>query len=282
MLRLEVVSLRSHIGESEALVVRRLRGRCARFVFALSAIEILIEIEQAEQIVFSFQLRVLLVQLDEVLRGTVSLFGDEADIVLLLKFEHLVLGAPQIFFDLDELLGNRRRDGRALVFPHALFEIEILLHHRVQKGLGVIRCAPDGDQIENRGARFLRDRDLDLDRLHFRMGRADEGFRAAPHFRALHELNLSAVEIDAVFAVDGALRDIHFSGEHHFAHRLEGGRRLINEPGLDEKPHANSQERNPPAALEERFVTVKAREERGAPRSGCGTIVGRGWHKVTC
>ena len=111
MLRLEVVSLRSHIGESEALVVRRLRGRCARFVFALSAIEILIEIEQAEQIVFSFQLSVLLVQLDEVLRGTVPLFRNEPDVILLLKFEHLVLSAPQIFFHLDELLGDRRRDG---------------------------------------------------------------------------------------------------------------------------------------------------------------------------
>jgi hypothetical protein len=89
-------------------------------------------------------------------------------------------------------------------------------------------------------------------------------------------LNLRAVKINAVLAVDGALADIQLSGEHHLAARLERGRCLINEPGLNKKPEANSQNRNPPAALQKRLVTMKTGYERGAPRSGGGTIGGGG------
>ena len=39
------------------------------------------------------------------------------------------------------------------------------MHDRVQVGLGVIRRAPDGDEIEDRSARSLDDRDVDQDAL---------------------------------------------------------------------------------------------------------------------
>ena len=51
------------------------------------------------------------------------------------------------------------------------------------------------------------------------MGGANERFRAAFDLGALHELNLGAVKIDAVFAVNRALGDVQLAREHHFAGR---------------------------------------------------------------
>ena len=71
------------------------------------------------------------------------------------------------------------------------------------------------------------------------MGGTDELLGTLSHFLALHQLDLGAVEIDVVFAVDGALADIELAGQHHFAARFKRRRSLINEPGLDEKTKAN-------------------------------------------
>src|ERR1043165_5721165 len=97
------------------------------------------------------------------------------------------------------------------------------------------------------------------------MSRADELLSAVPHFLALHQLNLSAVEVNAVLAVDRALADVEFAGEHHLAGRLKRRRRLINQPGLNEEPEANRQNGDPPTALQKRLVTMQPRNESGAP-----------------
>src|ERR671929_23174 len=87
------------------------------------------------------------------------------------------------------------------------------------------------------------------------------------HLLALHQLDLRAVEIDGVFAVDRALADVELPSEHHFGPRFERGRRLVNVPGGDEEAEADGENGNPPAALEKGFVTMKARDKSGAP--GC-------------
>jgi len=159
----------------------------------------------------------LLVQAHEIGGRAVSFLLDEADIILLLEFKHFIFAGPQILFHRDKLLGNRGRDVMPLVITHPFLEIEILLHERVEIGLRVFGGAANRLEVENRRTRLLRDRDLDRHRLHFRVGRADERFRTASHFRALHELNLGAVEIHVVFAVDRVLADVQLTGEHHLA-----------------------------------------------------------------
>ena len=109
----------------------------------LRAIQILIEIEQTKEIVFGLERGVLLVQADEIGGRAVPLFLDEADVILLLKFEHFVFAVPQILFHLDKLLGDRGGDVVPLVLAHPLLEIEILLHERVEVGLRVIGGAAD-------------------------------------------------------------------------------------------------------------------------------------------
>ena len=136
----------------------------------MRAVEVLIEIEQVEQGVLGFQLGVLLIQFDQVSGGAVSLFLNEADVVLLLELEHLVFAVAQIFFDLNELFGNAGRNFVAAALTHASLEIEIFLHDRVQIGLGVIGRAANRGKIENRGARFLDNEYLHRDRLQFGMG----------------------------------------------------------------------------------------------------------------
>ena len=49
----------------------------------------------------------------------------------------------------------------------------------------------------------------------------------------VHQLNLGAVKILVVFAIDRALADIQFAGEHHLARGKERGRRLEKEPRFD-------------------------------------------------
>ena len=156
--------------------------RLARAVAGLAAVEILVEVELLEQLVLGLQRGVLLIELNEIRGGAVSFFLDEADVVLLLEIEHLVFAVAQVFLDLDELLGDRRGDVVALVLTHPFLEIEILLHDRVQIGLRVIRRGADRLQIENRGARLLRDDDVDLDRLQLRMCARE---RALPRCGAL-------------------------------------------------------------------------------------------------
>ena len=118
----------------------------------------------------------------------------------------------------------------------------------------------------------MHDGDFHHDRLHLGMSRADELLGAASHFLALHQLNLGAVEVDAVFAVNRALADVQFAGEHHLAAGLERRRCLINQPRLNKKPEANRENGDPPAALQERLVTMEPGDERGAPGSGSGPI----------
>ncbi len=119
------------------------------FHLVLSTIEVLIEIEEVEQIVFGFQGGVVPVQLHKESGRAVPFFGNEANIVLLLKFEHFVLGRAQIFFGLNELLGDAGNDELALVFSHPLLKIEILLHDGIQIRLCVIRGAADRRKLED-------------------------------------------------------------------------------------------------------------------------------------
>ena len=105
LFRFEVISFGTDVrkGHSRRLLISRLRPCCraVRIILALGAIEVLIQIEQTEKIVFRFQLRVLLVQPHKVSGRAIPLFLNETNVVLLLKIEHLVLVAAQIFLDLD-------------------------------------------------------------------------------------------------------------------------------------------------------------------------------------
>ena len=206
----------------------------------LGAVEVLIEIEEVEQVELSFELRVLLIQFDEISGGAGAVFLNKADVVLLLELKHFVFAVAQIFFCLDELLGNASRNLAATAFAQPAFEIEILLHDRIQIGLGVIRRASDRRDIKNRGAGFLPDRDLHRHGLQFRMRRTNERFGAVPNFRALDQLNLRAVEVDLVFAVNRPLRNVHLPGHHHLAGGEISGRALVNQKGLDEETEADS------------------------------------------
>ena len=94
--------------------------------------------------------------------------------MFLLEFQHFVFAIAEILFNLDQLLGDRGRDVAALVGAHAFLYVEIFLHHGIEIGLSVIRRRADRFQFENRGARFLSDRESDFDRWQFRMCRADE------------------------------------------------------------------------------------------------------------
>ena len=189
----------------------------------MGAVEVLVEIEQVEQVVLSFELSVLLIQFDQILGGTVPLFLNEADVVLLLELEHFIFAVPQIFFDLNELLGNSGRNFVAAVLAHSAFEIEILLHDCIQIGLGVLGRAANRSQVKNGSARLLQHRDFNRKR-----------FSAMSHFRALHQLNLCSVKIDAVLAVNRALCDVQLSCQHHFTGRKVGRRHLVNEKRLNE------------------------------------------------
>ena len=199
----------------------------------MGAVEVLVEIEQVEQVVLSFKLSVLLIQFDQILGGTVPLFLNEANVVLLLELEHFIFAVPQIFFDLNELLGNSGRNFVAAVLAHSAFEIEILLHDCIQIGLGVLGRAANRSQVKNGSARLLQDRDFNRNRLQFRVRGTNERFSAMSHFRALHQLNLCPVKIDAVLAVNRALRDVQLSCQHHFTGRKVGRRHLVNEKRLD-------------------------------------------------
>ncbi len=85
---------------------------------------------------------------------------------------------------------------------------------------------------------------------------------------ALHELNLGAVKIDVVFTINRALGNVQFACENHLAGGKKRRRRLINEPGLDEKPETDRQNRNPPAPEEQRFVAVQPGNKCSGPGSG--------------
>src|SRR3712207_7801645 len=56
-----------------------------------------------------------------------------------------------------------------------------------------------------------------------------EALGAAAHLRALHDLDLRAVKIDVVFAVNGVLADVQLAGEHHLAraHELRSEERRV-------------------------------------------------------
>ena len=111
LFRFQIISFGADIGKGHTFVFIRLRSRRGvRVRFALGAIEILIEIEQIEQIVFGFERGVLLIQPNEISGGAVPLFLNEADVVLLLELEHLVFGVAQIFFGLDQLFGDAGGD----------------------------------------------------------------------------------------------------------------------------------------------------------------------------
>ena len=204
-----------------------------RIHFDLSTVEVLIEIEQVEQVILSFELRILLIQFDQISGGAGAVFLNEANVVLFLELEHFVFAVAQIFFDLNQLLGNASGNFVAAVCTHPAFEIEILLHGRVEIRLSVLGFATDGGKIENRSARFLENKNIDRYRLKLGMRRTNERLRAVPHFRALHQLNLRAVKINAVFAVHCALRDVEFAGKHHLAGRLILRRGLINQKRFD-------------------------------------------------
>ena len=248
----------------------------------MRAIQVLVEIEQTEEIIFSLERSELLVQPDEISGGAVPFFLDKTDVIFLLKFEHLVLAVPQVLLHGDKLLADRGGNVVALVLAHPFLEIEILLHDGVEVGLSVLGGAADSGQVKNRSARLLHDRNLDRNRLHFRVGGADKRLGAATHLRALHELDLGAVKVNAVFAVDRVLADVQFTGEHHLARGKEFRRRLVNQPGLHKKAEANRQDRNPPAPQEQRFVAMDSREYRRAPGGRGGTIRSNSLHKITC
>src|ERR1700731_763510 len=163
LLRLSVIAFRSNVRKRQTLIVRTLTTR--RVGSVLRAVEVLVEIEQVEQVVLSFLLSVLLIQFDQILGGAVTLFLNEADVVLLLELEHFIFAVTQIFFDLNELFGNSRRNFVATVLAHSTFEIEILLHSRIQIGLGVLGCAANRGQIKNGRARLLQDGDFNRYRL---------------------------------------------------------------------------------------------------------------------
>src|SRR5207248_7604194 len=159
-----------------------------------------------------------------------------------------------------------------LALSHSPFEIEILLHHRVEVSLSVVWQATNCLKLENGSARPLRDGKLDRRRLKFGISGTDQGGGAATHFRALHQLDLGAVKVDVIFAVDWALVDVELSGHHHFAGGLEGGRGLKNEPGLHEKTATNGKQENPPSPKQERFIAINPREKRGGPRRRGGAL----------
>src|SRR5262245_12300022 len=94
------------------------------------------------------------------------------------------------------------------------------------------------------------------------MGGTDERFGTSLHFVTLHELNLGAVEIVGVFAVNRVLGKVQFPGEHHLARGKEGVWSLENHPGADKKTKRNSEQWNPPAPPEERLVTVQTSDNR--------------------
>ena len=97
----------------------------------------------------------------------------------------------------------------------------------------------------------MRHGDVHFDRLHFRMGGTDERLGAATHLGTLHELDLRAVKVHAVFAVNGRVINIQLAGKNHLRAGKEGRRRLVNQPRLNKKTEANRQQGNPPAALQE-------------------------------
>src|ERR1051326_2300904 len=104
------------------------------------------------------------------------------------------------------------------------------------------------------------------------MRRANQRLGIAFHFRALHQLNLSAVKIDVVFAVNRALGDVKFSSKNHFAAGEKRRRRLINEPGLDKQSEADGQNWNPPAAKQQSLVAMQPGDERSGPGGGNGSF----------
>ena len=226
----------------------------------------MIEIEQIEQVVLSFELSVLLIQFDQVRGGAGAVLLNEADVVLFLKLEHFVFTVAQIFFDLDKLLGDSSGHFMAAVFAQTFFEIEILLHDCIQIGLGVIGRTADGGKIENRCARLLNHEYLHRNGLQFGMSGANQGFRAPSHLCALDQLDLGAKKVHAVFAIDRALSDIQFAGHHHFTGGLIRGRCLINQKSFDKQPEADGQNWNPPAAQEQRFVAMQPGNKNGRPR----------------
>ncbi len=234
LLGLQVIGFRPDIGPRHSLLLGAFcSAGSVRLV--LGAIEILIEIKQIQEVVLRLERRVFPIQLYEVSRRAISLFLNEADVVLFLEFEHLVFGIAQVLFHLNELLGDAGGNFVAAVLAHTFFEVEILLHKRVQIGLGVVSRAADGGELEDRCARALQHSDFDRHRLHLRMSGPNKRFGTALHFHALHELNLGAVEIDVVFTINRALRNVELARENHLPIGKERGRRLVNEPGLNEK-----------------------------------------------
>jgi hypothetical protein len=57
--------------------------------------------------------------------------------------------------------------------------------------------------------------------LKFGISGTNQSSSAAAYFRALHQLDLGAVKVDVILAVNWALVDVELPGQHHFAGGLE-------------------------------------------------------------
>src|SRR5207302_10618705 len=171
-------------------------------------------------------------------------------------------------------------EGTRLALPDPSLEVEIRLHQRVEVCVNVVGRAGSRLRFENGRARALGYAELDWHGLKFGISGADEAGGAAADFRALHQLDLGAVKVDVIFAVDRALIDVELPGHHHFAGGLERGWGLKNEPGLDKKTATNGKQENPPPPKQERFITIQPREKRSGPRRR-GRSHGRRVH-TTC
>src|ERR1017187_9879133 len=82
-----ILGFRADIRKWQALVFIVFRAGWSIPFVALGTIEILIEIEKSQQLVLSFEPGVLAIQSNKITGGAVSLFLDEANVVLLLELE---------------------------------------------------------------------------------------------------------------------------------------------------------------------------------------------------
>src|ERR1017187_7605154 len=105
-----ILGFRADIRKWQALVFIVFRAGWSIPFVALGTIEILIEIEKSQQLVLSFEPGVLAIQSNKITGGAVSLFLDEANVVLLLELEHFIFGIPQFLFSLDELFEFQKQN----------------------------------------------------------------------------------------------------------------------------------------------------------------------------
>ena len=101
-------------------------------VFQLAlALEILLEGQRFEQLVFGAEVGELAVQLREVNAGAVPLLLQEDEVVLLLPVEELLFGFPQVFFQIDNLVGDGAEGYVGFVGAHRPAVGDEFVHHGI-------------------------------------------------------------------------------------------------------------------------------------------------------